>query len=262
MPKTPHYETLEIQRDGPVLRVWLNRPERRNAIDNTVLREIGDLYHALETDFETRVVILGGRGQAFCAGADRKGNSLGAAAAEISDRERRWTGQLGRRACRAIEDCEVLTVARVHGYAIGGGFCFAASCDFRIAARDAFFRLPEVDLGVPLTWGAVPRLIQEIGTARARELLILCNDVKGEQAEQWGLVHRSVDEADLDAEVARFVDELLDKPEVAVYMTKTQLRGYSRRASLGDITESDGDMIGIAGRSRSMQQRFGGFQKK
>lgn len=258
----PHYETLEIDRAGPVLHVWLNRPDRRNAIDNTVLREIGDLYQGLETDFETRVVVLGGRGQAFCAGADRKGTPAGAGTPEMGDRERRWTGQLGRRACRAIEDCEALTVARVHGYAIGGGFCFAAACDFRIATHDAFFRLPEVDLGVPLTWGAVPRLIQEIGAARARELLILCNDVKGEQAEQWGLVHRCVDESELDQAVNRFVTELLDKPEVAVYMTKTQLRGYARRSSLGDITESDGDMIGIAGRSKSMQQRFGGFRKK
>jgi enoyl-CoA hydratase/carnithine racemase len=259
------YTTLEVEREGPILRVWLNRPDRRNAIDNTVLREVGDLFRDLETDFETRVVVLGGRGVAFSAGADRKG-TFGAGSSEVSDRERRWTSQLGRRACRAIEDCEVLTVARVHGYAIGGGFCFAAACDFRIATREAFFRLPEVDLGVPLTWGAVPRLIQEIGAARARELLILCNDVKGEQAEQWGLVHRavdeSVDESVLDSEVARFVEELLDKPEVAVYMTKTQLRGYARRASLGDITESDGDMIGIAGRSKSMQQRFGGFEKK
>ena len=99
------WKTLELEREGAILRVWLNRPEKRNAIDEKMLREVGDLFHALETDFETRVVMLGGRGKSFCAGADREGGSTPGAVAR-TERERRWRGQLGRRACRAIEDCE------------------------------------------------------------------------------------------------------------------------------------------------------------
>ena len=66
------YRTLEIEREGEVLRVWLNRPHRRNAVDQTMLREVGDLFRSLESDFDTRVVVLGGRGKSFCSGADRK----------------------------------------------------------------------------------------------------------------------------------------------------------------------------------------------
>jgi len=251
------YETLELEREGPILRVWLNRPERRNAISPQMLREVGDLYQSLESDFATRVVVLGGRGMSFCAGSDRK-----PAAAEPprdrppGDRELRWMAGLGRRACRAIEECEALTIARVHGHAIGGGCCFALSCDFRVASKDALFRVPEVDLGIPLSWAAVPRMIQEIGAARTREVILLCENIKGRKAERWGLVHRSVESEDLDTEVQRLVDQLLEKPELAVYQTKTQLRGYARLMALGDASETDVDMIGVASRSASAAGRF------
>lgn len=256
------YETLETERDGPILRVWLNRPARRNAVSPLLLREVGDLFRGLETDFETRVVVLGGRGASFCAGADRKPDPAARAAeAETTDRGRRFLGQLGRRACRAIEECEAVTIARVHGHAIGGGACFALACDFRIAARDAVFLIPEVDLGVPLSWGGVPRLIHEIGAARARELLLRCNALDAATAEQWNLVHRAVDAADLDAEVDAWASDLAGRPELAVHMTKTQLRGYARLHTLGDATESDGDLIAEASRSESFRDRFAKFGK-
>ena len=248
------YETLETRRDGPILRVFLNRPERRNAISPAMLRELGDLFLSLDTDFESRIVVLSGHGKSFCAGADRKPNP--GPDHEPGERERRWTGQLGRRACRAIENCEAITIARVHGHAIGGGCCFALSCDFRIAARNAIFRLPEVELGVPLTWAAVPRLIHEIGAARAREMLLRCSDVDAETAAAWGMVHAAVDEGELDAEVERWTADLLEKPELAVHMTKTQLRGYARAAALGDASEADGDLIGAALSSPGVRDRF------
>ena len=252
------YETLETERAGPILRVWLNRPRRRNAVDARVMREVGDLFRSLETDFDTRIVVLGGRGKSFCAGADRKPlEQPRETSTPLGERERRWLGQLGRRACLAIEECEALTIARVHGHAIGGGAAFALSCDFRIATRDVIFRVPEVELGVPLTWGALPRLIHEIGAARARELLLLCEDIDGSQALEWGLVHRAVAPEDLDEAVDKMVTQLLDKPELAVHMTKTQLRAYARRASLGDVTETDGDLIGIASRTPAARARFG-----
>ncbi len=251
------FETLEIEREGPILRVWLNRPERRNAVSPDLLRELGDLYRSLETDFETRVVVLGGRGPTFCAGADRKPDpGARAAQPDATERERRWWGHLGRRACKAIQDCEVVTVARVHGHAIGGGACFALSCDFRIASQDAIFRIPEVDLGIPLAWGAVPRLIQEIGAARARELLLRCNDLDGTAAESWNVVHRAVPADQLDAEVDVWAKDLANRPELAVHMTKTQLRGYAALQTLGDATEADADLVDVASRTDTFKQRF------
>lgn len=253
------WKTLEVERDGAVLHVWLNRPGRRNAVGNTLLEEIGDCFRAVERDFATRLVVLGGRGASFCAGTDRKRPDADDAARRPEGaRARRFEAHLGRRAARAIEDCEAVTIARVHGHAIGGGFVFALACDFRMAALDAIFSLPEVELGVPLSWAGVPRLIQEVGMARARQLLLRCTRLDAPTALDWGVAHAAVPAADLDAEVGRWIDDLLAKPETAVHMTKTQLRGYNRLGTLGDATEADGDLVSEAARDPVFAERMRG----
>jgi enoyl-CoA hydratase/carnithine racemase len=240
------FETLELERDGPVLHVWLARPARRNALNGAALEEIAALYAQLQTDFETRVVVLGGRGLSFCAGADRDdppGSRRMRRSEGVSERERRYTAQLGRRACAAIEALEAVTIARLHGHALGGGLALALACDFRLAAEGTRLGLPEVDLGVPLTWGATPRLIHEIGAARARELLLLCDPIDAVRAEQIGLLHRVLPAAELSAATLELARRLAAKPEIAVHMTKTQLRAYAQRAALGDVSEGDADLL-------------------
>jgi enoyl-CoA hydratase/carnithine racemase len=254
------FRTLEIERDGPIARVWLNRPERRNALDTTALDELAALFGSFAREFGTRVAVLGGRGASFCAGADRKsppGRERLAADSGATDRERRHAAQIGLRAARAIEDAEVVTIARVHGHAIGGGAALALACDFRIAADDAVFAIPEVDLGIPLTWGATARLVHEVGAARAREAILLCDRFDAHTAERWGVVHRAVPPADLDAAVDDWARRLAAKPEIAVHMTRTQLRAYAARDRLGDFTESDGDALAIASRLGAARRAFG-----
>jgi enoyl-CoA hydratase/carnithine racemase len=242
---------LEVERDGAILRVWLNRPERRNALDTAALEEIAALYTSLQRDFATRVVVLGGRGLSFCAGADRReppGREVLRADSGATDRARRHASQVGLRACRAIEDAEIVTIARIHGHAVGGGVALALACDFRIAADDAIFHVPEVDLGIPLTWGATARLIHELGAARAREAILLCDRFDAAQAASWGAVHRAVPLAELDATVDAWAQRIAAKPEVAVHMAKSQLRAHGLLARLGDLTELDGDLLQSASR--------------
>lgn len=253
------WKTLDVERTEGVLRVWLNRPERRNALDTTALEEITGVFDGLATDFETRAVILGGRGDAFCAGADRKSPPSAArmaASSDATERERRFASQIGRRAIRAIEGAEVPTIARIHGYAIGGGVLLAAACDFRVAQEGAWFHVPEVDLGIPLTWGGTPRLVHEIGVPRARELILLCERVDAATAERWGLVHRVVPASALDATVDDFARRLAGKPEIAVHMTKTQLRAYAQGAALGDVSETDGDVLMASSRLGAARKNF------
>jgi enoyl-CoA hydratase/carnithine racemase len=252
---------LDIEHSGPILRVWLNRPDKRNPLDTAALEEIAELFSRLQTAFETRVVVLAGRGPSFCGGADRRNPPGGAtlvASSDASDRERRHAAQLGLRACRAIEDAEAVTIARIQGHVVGGGFALALACDFRIAADTALFQVPEVDLGIPLTWGAAPRLIGEVGAARAREILLLCDRFDAAQAERWGVVHRVASEDQLDAAVDDWAGRIAAKPEVAVHMTKTQLRAYSRRALQGDVTEADGDLLLGAMRVGAARELFRG----
>jgi enoyl-CoA hydratase/carnithine racemase len=253
------FETLSLVREEPILRVWLDRPQRRNALNARALDEITAVFTALQTDFAIRVVILGGRGLSFCAGADRTdppGRARLASSSDATERERRHLSQIGLRAVRAIEEAEAVTIARVHGHAIGGGVALAMACDFRVAAEGTVFHVPEVDLGVPLTWGATPRLIQEVGAARARELILLCERIDAARAGDWGLVHRVVPPDALDETVDAWGARIAAKPEVAVHMTKTQFRAYARRAVLGDVTESDGDLLVAASRGAVARASF------
>ncbi len=249
------YTTLEIERVGDSLHVWLNRPHKLNAIDSVMLREIGDVFHSFEREHQARVVVLGGRGRSFSVGADRSPDPD--PDQPTSERGKRWQQHLGRRACRSIEECAIPTVARVQGHAIGGGMCLAVSCDFRITTPGAAWYLPEVELGVPLTWAAIPRLIQEIGAARARQLVMLADRIDGTTAADWAIAHACVDDDALDATVAEWTNRIIGLPELAVHMTKTTFRGYGRLHALGDASETDADLIRIAQLDPTVGATFG-----
>ena len=238
------YETLTLELDGAIARVWLDRPAKLNALNPRALEEIVAVFEELQHRFETPVVVLGGRGRAFCAGADRaEPPGRLARGSGASARERRWTAQLGRRALEAIERVEAITVARLHGHVIGGGLVLALACDLRVAAASTSFWIPEVDLGIPLTWGAVPRLAREVGAAKAKELILLCDRFDAPTAAQCGLLNRVVADAALDAEVDAWARRLAAKPAWAVHMTKSQFQAYGRGVALGDVATLDGDLL-------------------
>jgi enoyl-CoA hydratase/carnithine racemase len=251
------YETLELERRGAVATVWLDRPERRNALNGVALEEIARCFESLQTDYETRVVVLAGRGPSFCAGADRR-DPPGQPRRAAGVRERRFASQLGLRAVQAIEALEAVTIARLHGHAIGGGLVLPLACDLRVAAAGTLFQIPEVDLGIPLSWGAVPRLAAVVGPARARELVLLCDRFDAARAEALGLVHRVVPPEQLDATVEAWATRLAAKPEVAVHLTKSQFRAYAATAPLGDVTVADGDWLREAARGGVARASFGG----
>lgn len=241
------YETLSIEHDGNVARVWLNRPERLNALSPLALTEIAAAFQELNTNFDASVIVLGGRGRSFCAGADRKDPPARLARGSgASARERRHVAQVGRRALEAIENCEAITIARLHGHVIGGGAVLALGCDLRIAARSTSFHIPEVDLGIPLTWGAVPRLVREVGMARAKELILLCDRFDAAEAERYGMLNRVVDDDQLDEAVNDWAQRLANKADWALHMSKTQFRAYGRMSVVGDVTEGDGDLLTLA----------------
>ena len=248
-------ETLTVERDGPVLRVWLDRPDKRNPLSPAALSEIESVFSGVGDDFDVRVVVLGGRGPAFSGGADRTDPGP-RRSDEPTARERRWISQLGKRATRAIDDCEVPTIARLHGWVVGGAAVLAMACDFRIAADDTTFWIPEVDLGIPLTWGAVPLLIRECGMARAREAVVMCDRIPADVAERWGMAHRVVAADALDATVDEWAQRLVAKPGAAMSMTTSQLRAYGAIYRMADLTEVDGDLLTAGSQSEEFRSAF------
>lgn len=154
------FETLKIEVNGSIGRLTLNRPERLNALSRTMLRELAEAAQWFNAQSEVRVVIVCGAGRAFCAGADLKDTPGKDSSKESASTwfEQRTAAQTGLRMMDAVEQMRATTIASVQGYAVGGGVLLMAACDLRISADDARFSIPEVELGIPLTWGGIPRL--------------------------------------------------------------------------------------------------------
>jgi enoyl-CoA hydratase/carnithine racemase len=239
------FETLEVSCSGSRGRLELARPERLNALGATALRELAEAARFFDEQTDAKVVVVAGAGRAFSAGADLRDPPLADAAPSSGSswRERRAVGSLGAAAMEAIENMRAVTVARVQGYAIGGGVVLLCACDLRVAARDAVLRIPEVELGLPLTWGAIPRLVREVGPSTTKDWVMTCRDIPAEEAQRAGLLNRVVDADRLDAEVEALVARLEAMPEVPVAMTKEHVNGVARQASAAVLGFAEGDRL-------------------
>ena len=162
-------------------------------------------------------MILSGRGRAFTAGADLASFGDAEANAGLSPRD---AADAGRRMAEAIEAMRAVTVAAIHGYCIGGGVVLAAACDLRVAADDTVFSIPEVDLGIPLAWGGIPRLVREIGPAMTRELVMTCRRFTAKEAKRLGFLNRVVPADDVMATAEGLASDLVAKSRLTLTATK------------------------------------------
>ncbi len=180
------YRTLNLQAKGGIATVTLNRPEARNAMSAELMEEMIACAARIAARRDVDVAIVRGSGGCFSAGADLKDSRRWANAAQPLDQQRD-TAALGYRMARAWEELPQITLAAIEGYAIGGGLALAAALDWRVIAKDAFVSLPEISLGIPLTWGTLPRLVNLVGPAKAKRLTILCERVPAAEALAMGL---------------------------------------------------------------------------
>jgi methylglutaconyl-CoA hydratase len=205
---------LQTSREGDVLRITLSRPERRNAFDAQL---IADLMEAFNDIGDARVVVLAGEGESFCAGADIEWQR---SAIDLSYEENVEDALKLYRMCEAIDVCRAPVVARIQGYALGGGSGLAACSDIAVAATDATFGFSEVKLGI-IPAVISPFVLPKIGQ-HARRYFLTGERFDAETALRIGLVHEVAD--DLDATVGRIVDELLGSGPKAVREAKDLIR--------------------------------------
>ena len=241
----PELETVRLAVEGALGRITLQRPERLNAVGATMMRDLIAAARFFDAAPEVRVVIVSGAGRAFCAGADLQDSPIGGASARSgkSWAERREIGQLGLRMADALEAMHAVTIAQVHGYAVGGGLVLAAVCDLRVAADDAVFSIPEVELGIPLAWGGIPRLVREIGPALTKELVMTCRRFTPAEAKAAGFLNRVVPAAQLAAEVESLAAQILGMPTVPITITKEHVNSVARAMGTGTTAFADGDAL-------------------
>ena len=240
---TRDFKTIKVEVSGPLGRLILNRPERLNAIGATILQELAEAARWFDSHRELRVVIVSGVGRAFSVGADLRDSPTGSGNADASWQFRREVGQYGLARLHAIEQDRAVTIAQVQGFAVGGGLVLMALCDLRIAADDAVFFIPEIDLGVPLAWGGIPRLVREIGPALTKELVMTCRRFSPAEAKAAGFLNRAVPANQLEREVNELAAEIVAKPSVPVIITKEHVNAVTRAMSGGILSFADGDLL-------------------
>lgn len=217
--------TLELHLEGGVAHVMLNRPEVRNAFNETVIAELDRVFSVLSLDPSLRAVVLGGRGKAFCAGADL---SWMRAMADYTWEQNEADALALARMLHTIWRCPVPVIGRIQGDCYAGGVGLAAVCDVLIAAEEASFCLSEARLGLlPATIS--PYVIRALGEQACRRYMVTAERFNAWEAEQMGFVHRCVPQADLDAAVQVVVEALMTNGPAATRACKRLVQDVAGR---------------------------------
>ena len=244
--------TLDVQRSGPVARVFLNRPEVRNAFNDGVITELTQTFTALAADSTLRCIVLGGHGKAFCAGADLNWMR---AMAGYSWEQNRADAQALAEMLWTLYSCPLPIVGRVHGDCYAGGLGLAAVCDVLLAAEGVSFCLSEAKLGLlPATIG--PYVVKAMGEQAARRWFVTAERFSAAQAHAMGFVHECVAPDALDAKVDEIVAALVANGPMAVRACKKLVQDVAGRAidaelradtarRIADIRASDEGREGI-----------------
>jgi enoyl-CoA hydratase/carnithine racemase len=225
-PRSPEelgFETIVYEKAPPRATIRLNRPEVLNAFDFRMLRELARACEDASWDDEIRAVVVTGTGRAFCVGADLK-----SWAAEYLGEPReywKWFGAFKDMHDR-LREIGKPTIARVNGIAVGGGNELQMACDLAVMVDDAFIRHVGPEHGSVPAGGATQWLPIFVGDRRAREIVLLCDEISAKQAEEWGLVNRAVPAAKLDEVVDYWVERLAVKLPQTIRYTKQQLNWW------------------------------------
>ena len=231
--------TLAIDAGTGVARVTLCRPERRNALSDSVLDALASTFRRVHRDSAIRAVVLAAAGPVFSAGRDLRQPDPFAEAAPLPAARRR--ARLGAAAMNRVRQVPQLTIAAVQGPAVGGGAVLALACDFRVLAPDAFLSTPEVELGLPLGWDTLPGLVALVGPARAKWLAAGCRRISARQALDWGFCEEIAD--DPVERATRLATEMAGQPRVAQAMVK---EAVNRLAQPQRASEAEADQLLLA----------------
>ena len=242
MSTPPEFQTIRVACDGGRGTLTLNRPDRLNALSNELMAEVADAAAWFDHQGDLRVVVVRGAGRAFSAGFDLSvfGDDGPSPAGG------RVPADTGRLMADALERTSPVLIAALHGHVVGGGLVVAAACDLRIATTDVSFSIPEVDLGIPLAWGGIPRLVREIGPALTKELVMTCRPFGAEEAMAAGFLNRIVAADALDSVIEEMAEAVASRPRVAVLATKRHVNAVTDQMVGTGRSWSDADGLAAA----------------
>jgi enoyl-CoA hydratase len=241
------FKYLIYAEDGPIARITLNRPEKRNALSIALSNELVRAIDLVEQSTDVKLLVIQGAGDTFCAGDDITEMHLWGNADGVTRRVRIY-----QRMANALEELDKVTVAAVDGFAVGGGLEITMACDFVVATGRAIWGMPEVDVGITPGWGGTTRMARLIGRRMTKEVNLLGALHPASRAVQLGLWNRVVPEDRLDAEVDALVELLLTKNQQAV----RQLKFIINRGVEADLYTAQGFEVLSAGLTAAVNGRW------
>jgi 2-(1,2-epoxy-1,2-dihydrophenyl)acetyl-CoA isomerase len=269
MSATTDYGSVDGARatlEGAVLRLVLDRPDKRNAMNDTMFTGLADAVDRAGRDEAVRVIAISGSGDHFCGGADIVARN--AKPADGSPPVRPRVGSIQRRVpstahrfITQLVEVQTPVVCQVRGWAAGIGFQIAVAADFTVAADDATFWEPFTARGFTPDSGATWLLPRVVGLKRARELLLLGRSLDGTEAVEWDLVHRAVPAAELERETEALIDQLAAAPTVAIGLTKWLLH-TSHDAALAAQLQNEALALELSSRSDDFKEGLKAFGEK
>ncbi|WP_404332189.1 enoyl-CoA hydratase/isomerase family protein [Mesobacillus maritimus] len=217
---TKDYETLLIESEKPILKITFNRPNKANAMNSKMNDELNDVLTFLQSNSDYKFVLFTGSGNAFSSGADMKELLINFENNKMNSSEIRLDQIQRQEFLRKFDALDQITIAAINGPMYGAGFALAMACDFRIMAEDATACLPEVERGLFFSGGGTPRLVNLVGPAKAKEIIMLCEVIDAKESLHIGLVNKVAPKGQLFEVTNEFVSKLRKSPFSPIRMTK------------------------------------------
>ena len=247
--------------DGRIAVVRFDRGDGINALSPEAMRQLTSVARGFEDDADTSVVVLTGGAKAFSAGFDLR-DAEGQARKDMDLGSLRRALKVGPRLTRAWQEIEQVTICAIEGFAIGGGVALAVALDFRVMASNAHLRVPEIALGMNMSWQSVPRMLHLIGPARTKQAVIIADErIPADTALQWGLVEEvAAPGKAFDAAMA-LAEKVARQPPISAMMTKLTVNRLAY--ALDDLaSHMDGDQFALASMSEDHTEGVAAFRER
>jgi enoyl-CoA hydratase len=247
--------------DGRIAVVRLDRGDGINAMSPEVMRQLTSAARSFEDDASTSVVILTGGAKSFTAGFDLK-DPEGRSRKTMDLGTLRRHMKLGPRMTHAWQEMEQITIGAIEGFCIGGGVALAVALDFRVMARNGHMRVPEIGLGMNMSWQSVPRMLHLIGPARTKQAVILADQrISADEAYEWGLVEQVADPGKAFETAMALAEKVAAQPPLSVAMTKLTVNRLTH--ALDDLTSHmDIDQFALASLSEDHKEGVAAFLER
>lgn len=251
---------VTIERSGRIAIVRFDRGIAANPLSYAAMRELTRAARSFDDDTQLSAVVLAGRADNFSMGADLKDpENRGLRTAPLA--ERRVTLMTGARLCRAWEEIQALTISAIEGWCVGGGVALTVSTDLRVIGASGGMYVPEIERGMNMSWGSVPRIANLVGPARAKRIVVLAEKVMADRAAQWGLVDEAVPDGTALDVALEMAERAASLPPVALRMCKQDINAYAN-ALAHVATHSDYDQYALAQSGADFEEGVRAFLEK